>query len=348
MQPKKAFDKLTVRSKRRRVADIRQRSASELSFAAQMNARSEGNKDAAKLLTEAMHSTPTRSTRIRNAWKRQKTSPTNAARKLTMEEALSFYVEGNFSKSVWIKMRQNLEMCNVLQIYPSYPVLMKARETCIPPKEHVTISESTAEVKLQALLDHTVKQLMRLQDEVLLTLSNSELLDLELVSKWGFDGSSGQSNYKQSFADQDIDDSSIFITSLVPIQIRVRSCVTKIVWHNVRASSTRFCRPIRIQFAKETQELTRNEKRNVDQQIQLLIPTITQNSASSKISVGHTLVCSMVDAKVCSALAELSCQRCYVCGASPKEFNNINEVRQKIPNKQMYDFAMSPLHCHIR
>ena len=72
IKSKKDFNELTVRNKRRRVVDIRQRrSASKLSFAAQMNARSERNEDAAKLLAEAMQSTPTRPKRMRKAWKAQ-------------------------------------------------------------------------------------------------------------------------------------------------------------------------------------------------------------------------------------------------------------------------------------
>lgn len=349
VQSKKPFDKLSIRSKRRRVAELRQdRSASELSFAAQMSARSEGNEDAAKLLSEVMQSTPTRPTRMRKVWKSQNISPSKRARKLSDEEALRFYVEGNFSKSLWISMRQNNKICNVLQIYPSYPALMKAREKCIPPKQYISVSETTAEVKLQALLDHTANQLVVLQDEVLITISDAELMDLELISKWGFDGSSGQSNYKQCTENKNFDDSSIFITSLVPIQMRVKACPSKIVWHNIRSSSTRFCRPVRIRFAKETKELTLQEKKNVDDQISQLIPTSTQNSEMRKINISHTLVCSMVDGKVCAAISELSCQRCYICGATPKEFENINKMQKKQLSKQMLQFAMSPLHCLIR
>ena len=262
IKSKKDFNELTLRNKRRRVVDIRQRrSASELSFAAQMNAHSEGKEDAAKLLAEAMQSTATWSTRIRKAWKAQEMVQTKHVRKLTEEEALCFYIEGFFSKSLWIRMRQNNKICNVLQIYPSYSVLMKAREKCIPSKEYISISESTSEVTLQALLDHTDEKLVALQDAVLLEISDAELMDLELISKWGFDGSSDQSNYKQGCTDKNLDDSSIFVTSLVPVQMRVRSCPSKIIWQNIRSSSTRFCRPIRIQFAKETKELTLSENK---------------------------------------------------------------------------------------
>lgn len=40
---------------------------------------------------------------------------------------------------------------------------------------------------------------------------------LILVSKWGFDGTSGQSQYKQKFSNTDSTDSNIFLSSLVPI-----------------------------------------------------------------------------------------------------------------------------------
>lgn len=345
---KKAFNDLTVRNQRRRVVDLRKKgSSSELSFAAQMNARSEGREDAAKLLSEAMQTTPTRSGKIRKAWKDKKVTDSKPIRKLTEIEALNFYIEGNYSKSMWIQLRQNNIICNAPQIYPSYPKLMKARDECFPSQEHITISELKTEVELQALLDHTARRIVKLQKDVLATLSPSERMDLELVTKHGLDGSSGHSNYKQKLPNNS-DDSAILMVSVVPVQLRVKSSPEKIVWHNIRPSSTRYCRPVKMIFEKETTELTEQELKSMNDQIANLEATIAIIDSATTVSISHTMVCSMIDGKVMSAISKVSCQRCSVCGASPKEFNNLNKVRKKTPNHNMYKFGLSPLHAHIR
>ena len=59
------------------------------------------------------------------------------------------------------------------------------------------VSELSAEVDLQSLLDHTANRILESQREsdTLPTgvLQNS---DVVLIGKWGFDGSSGHSQYK--------------------------------------------------------------------------------------------------------------------------------------------------------
>lgn len=54
-----------------------------------------------------------------------------------------------------------------------------------------------------------------------------------MISKWGFNGSSGNSEYKQKLGNES-SDASVFITSFVPIQIICYQSVSqsKIVWQN--------------------------------------------------------------------------------------------------------------------
>lgn len=56
----------------------------------------------------------------------------------------------------------------------------------------MTITETKVEVKLQELLNHTSKRIIKVQNEVLQTLCPDELQNLVLISKWGCDGSFGQ------------------------------------------------------------------------------------------------------------------------------------------------------------
>lgn len=67
------------------------------------------------------------------------------------------------------------------------------------------------------------------------------------------------------------------------------------------------------------------------------------------ISINHKLLCTMIDGKICSTLAESSStMRCYICGASPTEMNKFDIVVQKQIESDHYKFGMSSLHAWIR
>ena len=60
--------------------------------------------------------------------------------------------------------------------------------------EGIQKTETGASVPLQSLLDHTVERIVDMQEEVVVrAFSKSETpVNLELVTKWGADGASGQ------------------------------------------------------------------------------------------------------------------------------------------------------------
>lgn len=103
--------------------------------------------------------------------------------------------------------------------FPPYKEIQKAKKACLPEKKAFTVTETLAEVKLQPLLDHTVSRLLNVQEEVIKSLPNEEVLKLTIISKWGFDGSN-QTEFKQKFKCNTTEsDSNVFISSLVPLSI---------------------------------------------------------------------------------------------------------------------------------
>lgn len=104
--------------------------------------------------------------------------------------------------------------CHIL---PSYSKVQEAKLSCYPPLTSIEVENTSAKVKnLQDLLDHTTRRILMIE-----SVCCKDLLDLVLYCKWGCDGSSGQSEYKQPLANEseDISDGNLFITSLVPIRI---------------------------------------------------------------------------------------------------------------------------------
>lgn len=64
--------------------------------------------------------------------------------------------------------------------------------------------------------------------------------------------------------DRDASDSNIFQSCFVPLQL-VCGSNKKVVWQNLTPASPRFCRPISIQFTKETVDITQSEIANVEE-----------------------------------------------------------------------------------
>lgn len=201
-------------------------------------------------------------------------------------------------------------------------------------------------------MDHTTSRLFKSLQEVLDSLDIGDFNSLHLICKWGCDGSSGMSQYKQQFSDCNVSDANIFFTSMVPIQLingDPNSKEKKVIWQNPRPSSTRYCRPIRIQFKHETTALSVMEKQYIDEQISNLQAS-KLNIQFNDVLVKHILHFTMIDGKLCNAVTEnTSTQRCYLCNLTSKDFNNIDKVlKQKVTDESRYQFGLSSLHAWIR
>ncbi|XP_062710003.1 uncharacterized protein LOC109400772 [Aedes albopictus] len=216
----------------------------------------------------------------------------------------------------------------------------------------ITIKPSAAEVPLQSLVDHTNKRLIESHRSI---LAGSACNTFEINYKWGCDGSSNHSRYKQNFVETDEDgelreynDSHIFSMALVPLQLigRISEHERDIFWKNDLPSSVSLCRPIKLIFLKESAQLTRNEVEKVRDQIKNLRPTeILQDGRT--ITVYSSLILSMMDTKVVNDLTETNSQSCSFCGKSGKNLNDAtNDLNET--NAEKFSRGFSPLHCYIR
>lgn len=145
------------------------------------------------------------------------------------------------------------------------------------------MTETKSEVKLQGVLDH-IAQILVLsgQYSFMSKITDSDFdhnnYSFRLTYKWGLDGSSGYSLYKQKFRDGNAETSNahILLTSVVSLQLMAEhqhSGQKVELWKNSRTSSTRWCRPIRFQFVHENSENTKEENAYIEQQITQLSPT---------------------------------------------------------------------------
>ena len=266
-------------------------------------------------------------------------------RQYSKEEALALFVDCKLTKQAYILLRQNAIQVGHF-LYPSYNKLQEAKNECCPSVNSMNLTETRAEIGLQALLDHTTRRLAEVQMPVLKHLVSVGVVEFKLVSKWGCDGSSGHSRYKQKFQDAEADDEYLFVFSLVPIKLHPLNDSQTCAWQNERTSSTRLCRPIKFLFLKETFDMIRSETQLIqDEILNLKFSEITMINHTT-IKIHHQLLLTMIDGKICSALSNTkSSQTCYICGLTPKQMNS-KENKPVIPEN--YGFGLSTLHAWIR
>lgn len=295
-----------------------------------------GKRNASQVVSKLFEESSTASKMLKSVSSEQKTPIP-----YTPEEALSLYIDGGYSKRSYKIMQYGAKERNC-NIYPSYDILLKAKTDCYPSGIHVT--ELSAEVALQSLVDHTVARIVQgfsKSFEGVLTAGNIND-SIKAIFKWGCDGSSGHSTYRQRFSasDCEITDEYLFAVCIVPLQIKKGDAV---LWQNNRPSSTRFCRPIKIIFEKESAELVKVEIDNIKRQIVSIVPT-----KLSFFEVVHEFHLTMIDGKVFNTLAGSSSQACGICGATPKFMNNLNNVQLRQPQEHLYEYGLSTLHAWIR
>lgn len=335
-RPSKSFSDSSERSKRRKTEEIRSNVDDEMIIhAAQVILQTKGKRNASKVLKDIRNS-PTKASKYRKAY--SKTNETIAP--LTPFQALKVFVEADLTRRQYEIIRASNP-----KHYPCYDLLLKAKQECYPPKTALRVTATCAEINLQCLMDHTIQRLSIYLEEVLSTLNEIERKSLTIIYKWGCDGSQ-QARYKQKFSEDAESDASIFLSSFVPLQIICGKENNKVLWQNPTPSSPRFCRPIRFRYVKETTDVTKEEISYVQNEIKNLTPTKV-NIDGKEFAYNHILKMTMIDGKVCNAVTNTtSTSRCYICGATSKDFNNLSKKNEISPDA--LEFGISVLHAKIR
>jgi len=161
---------------------------------------------------------------------------------------------------------------------------------------------------------------------------------------YGFDGSSGQSNYKQGYSSEQpfTADSSTFATTVTPL-IDASSII---LWNNKTPQSIRFCRPLKLAFMKDTKESILNENEYLKSQIDKLQFCKVILGDGKFVYIKLRLYLTVIDGKVLNALTGTN----PICGATPKDFLNNKKIscEKFLPIMKILLYGLSPLHCWIR
>lgn len=284
-----------------------------------------------------------------NVCNQKSASENNSTEPVTMfspDEALALFLDAKLTKAQYTVLRNALLSKNI-KVLPEYRHVATAKSSCCPDFK---VSETSASTELQDILDHTAQRILKI-DQVEKSVLENNKTKLELIVKYGCDGTSGFTQYKQAFTEaRSGEGNSVFVICMVPLFLRFSEHRNEEItfWENKYPSSTKLCRPIRFIFEKETSELIKCEMSNIQKQARKLAP-VRIVVEGREIFVNFTLHSTMLDGKVRQVLTDtVSSQRCSICAATPTEMNQIELVLKKPPKTHAYLFGLSTLHAWIR
>lgn len=301
-RPQVHFEEASQKTKTRRVQDLPSRPSAELAFAAELTRRYEN-----------------------------KSTAVDCQSRIAPHQIISLILDLDLSERKYQILRSFDSLANQL---PSVKALRQMKKSFLPV---VSATDTSAEVKLQDLLNKTCKSILQ-------TADLNDNTDLTLICKWGFDGSSSHSTYKLPFSEGSATDEFLFVVAFVPLKLVGGN---KDLWVNPHPSSTLFCRPIKFLFVKENEAPIREQESQLLSEIQTLSP-YRFNTSDTQRNITFQFHFTMLDGKVANILSETnSSSKCYICKATPKEMNS-KKVFERIPDEEQYRFGLSTLHCWIR
>lgn len=291
-RPKKLFSESSERSKKRKIKHLAPGSTTpEMVFATHTRMYKAGKRTASKIIKKSTTSTPKTLHRVKTAYETEK-----KIEKYTAEESLAILIDNKMS----VKQYKNIRLAakkKCANIFSAYDHVLNAKKECYP--KNIRITETSCQVPLQDLLDHTIIRILKIPN---IKMPENIVDNIELLCKWGCDGSSGHSQYKQTFNESSsltTTDYDVFMFSMVPLQLHFtdEGGINHILWKNHRYSSTRFCRPIKFDFIKETVKSTQEGVEAVKSEIINLHPTIYLRGIE-EVKIKQTMIFSMIDGKV--------------------------------------------------
>lgn len=251
---------------------------------------------------------------------------------ISPQKAVAVILDSNLSTNSYIRLNRVLNK-NKIKVLPSYPIVKSAQYQSIPES---TVKFNFARCNMQPLLNMTSLRLIQTIND----LDSSNNLQLTLISKWGLDGSGGHQLYRQKFGNCLGADSHILSTQLVPIRLHLNDAERTIIWQNPSPNSNRLCRPIALEFIKDTSHVTNQSIARVNNQISNLSPSII-----GSLTVHHKLFFTMLDGKTFNQMTGTSGKMCPICKVHG---DRLNSVDPSLVDCDLYKHGLCTLHGLLR
>lgn len=102
-----------------------------------------------------------------------------------------------------------------------------------------------------------------------------------------------------------------------------------VFWKNLCSLSTRYCRPIRFKYVKESLEVTKQEIDEIRSEIDASKPYVNK-TGTKNITIKYHLLLTMIDGKIANALTHTSSQVCYLCGTLSSQMNDLQRIEKRV------------------
>lgn len=146
-------------------------STAELAMATEMNARADGNNDAAKLVHKIFNDGPKNESVKKILDAIQFHEKQSAHKNFLDDEALALMLHLALGKQDYLYLGSSMVQKNIPNMYPSYPKIQEATTRSMPDLSFIEVTETHAAVNLQALLDHTAARLILMHESSLLEIA---------------------------------------------------------------------------------------------------------------------------------------------------------------------------------
>lgn len=156
------------------------------------------------------------------------------------------------------------------------------------------LTDKKSKVPLQVLLNHTASRILSI------TLTDESLI----YGKTWLLFQNGDAMAFSSSCGHNGDDSSLYLTTLVPIRL-IDTDNSLFVSENLRSSSRHFCRPVKFVFCKDTPERIKLEIERIQSEIASQIFT-----ESNEVKIEHQLYMIMIYGKTIN-VTDISSHPCF-------------------------------------
>lgn len=259
-------------------------------------------------------------------------------------QALSLMIELRMSTRSYKALRKILNT-GAQKLLPEYKHVRDEKKKCYP--NGITVTESTAEVSLKNVVEHTI---LRLKDHQLPVLEHllkdKDELHTIFYFNAGVDGSTNHPRHAFKFKDKNATDQFMLATSMN--YLHWEDISKNVIWHTPAPASIRFNRPIKLENCKETREKTKEIYNEFKRETEALKTPFEFFIGDKKVVVHTEVLFCMIDGKVFSAITDTgSSITCQICGANPTDMVQFDENLFP-PKDGRLLFGASPLHALLR
>ena len=159
------FDSSSERSKRRKTEKLRvSYTTSELAYATHTSLRASSAPQASRVLKDVITKSPERASRYQTAFKKTFDKPPTC--EISADRMLNLIISGKMSKDTYFMIRDLWNANRGTSVYPSYHKISASKRRYYPEPSAITVTETSAEVELQHLLDHISIDYCKLREEI--------------------------------------------------------------------------------------------------------------------------------------------------------------------------------------